>query len=138
MSIITLLENVVHEHSKHLRKSRKVRLEPLNSASTKTFEQYVKKLKSLSQKLGATLYSITQYNLKELDQESLTKLDLLTFFIYEVATTEEMEFWSNLETYRKSLMNIEIVIDEEIERIAKIKELAKVINMHVQSLLKEA
>ncbi|MEL9940148.1 MAG: hypothetical protein QW632_01555 [Ignisphaera sp.] len=137
MSIVTLLETVVHEHSRHLRKSRRIRLEPLDNSSAKTFEQYVRKLKNLSQKLGATLHSIAQYNLKELDQESLAKLDLLTFFIYEVSTTEEIEFWSRLETYRKSLTSIEIAIDKEIERVSKIKDLAKYINAHVQSLLKE-
>ncbi len=137
MSFVTVLENVVHEHSKHLKKSKTLRLEPFDDASVKRFRKYVRKLKELSMKLDSILRSMMNYDLEKLDQDSLSRLDLLTFFVYEVSTNEEIDFWNRMHTYEKELAELSIVIEKEVERVNMTKTLAKNINESIQFLLQK-
>jgi len=135
MSLVTLLEIAVHKYARYIRRCKRLRIEPLNERAIDVVKKHVNRLRKLAMELNSILISINENTMHNMDQDSLTRLYLLTFFIYEVALSEEEEVLKMLLKIQNRL-GVEIVSYKDIERVHMIKDLAGRINTSLQSLLK--
>jgi len=130
-----LLETAVHRHAKHIRMYRRLKIESLNERTIDTVKRYVGRLRKFTIDISTILSSISEDVILSMDQDSLSRLDLLTFYIYEVAVNEEEEVLKALLMLQNEL-GIEIVSYKDLEHVRIVRDLAKKINVSIQPLLK--
>jgi hypothetical protein len=135
MSLVSLLETTVHSHARNVRRYRQLEIEPLDEHAIDVVKKYVGKLRKLTVEMNSILNSISEDAVRSMDQDSLSRLDMLTFYIHEVALNEEEEVLRTLLSLQNRL-GIEIVSYKDFEYVKMAKDLAKRINTLTQLLLK--
>lgn len=122
LHFLRIFEETVYLHTKYIDKCRKIIL--LKSGSMDRYISRLRKLRRISEKLQKILQDILSIvNDEVYDSEAIEKLELLLFYINEIAIPSEREIWRRLGDMTLAVVGLDI--NEQLSRIDKIEMLSK-------------